>query len=232
MAEDRYRPTLSIDPSASARKDERVAADFSTGATLRVATGGQITLRWPKELVDGADGTVRLGFSQPLLRGFGTDIDTAPLRLARIRDRMSILAFRQALAGVVVETIGAWRNLVQAQRQLEIGEASMERARQQLETNRKLIEAGQMAAREILQNEANIADRELSLIETRNGVTTANFGLIGILDIDSAAVIRPVETPALRRPAPSVAQAMETALGHSPDYARALLGIETAAIGL
>ena len=50
-----------------------------------------------------------------------------------------------------------------------------------------------MAAREILQSEAGVAERELALVETRNAVVAANFSLIDILDIESATEIRPGE---------------------------------------
>ncbi len=234
VAEDRYSPIGSIAPTVRAQRDGQMTADASIGTGLRIPTGGQISLRWSKPLAGGEDtsGTVSLGFSQPLLRGFGTDIDTAPLRVARIGERIGVLAFRQAVAGVVISTIQAWRGLVQSRRQLEIGEASLARAREQLDINRKLVEAGQMAARELLQSEADVAGRELGLVQTRNGVTSANFSLIDILDIDSSTVIRPVEAPSVPRRPLSVEQAIETALRHSPGYAQALLVREIAGIGL
>lgn len=234
VAEDRYRPTAAFSPVVRAAKERDTTAELVAETGLRVETGGQFSLRFSEPVAgpDGADGTVSLSFSQPLLRGFGVDIDTAPLRVARISDRIGVLAFRETIASVVVSTINAWRSLVRARRQLEIGEASLARARQQLETNRTLIEAGQMAAREILQSEADVADRELALVQTRNSVTTANFGLIGILDIDSATVVRPVQVPGAPRPVLSLDEAIETALGHSPGHARALLSREIAGIDL
>ncbi len=90
---------------------------------------------------------------------------------------------------MVDSTIQAWRGLVQVRRQLEISEASLERAMQQLATNRTLIEAGQMAEREILQSEADVAGRELGLVEAQNSVTGANFRLVDILDINDGIVI-------------------------------------------
>ncbi len=234
VAEDRYRPTASFSPTVRAAREMDETAEFTAETGLRIQTGGQFELRWSKPLAgrDDASDSVSLVFSQPLLKGLGAGVDTASLRVARLGERVGELAFREAIAGVVVSTIQAWRGLVRARRQLEIGEASMERARKQLETNRVLIEAGQMAAREILQSEADVAERELGLVETRNGVTSANFQLIGILDIDSAAVVRPVETPAAGRPVLSLAEALETALRHSPRFARALLDKEIADIEL
>ncbi len=234
VAGDRYRPTASIGPSTGVRKGDDPTADLVTEGSIRVPTGGTFALRWSKPLAsEGEDsGVYSLSFEQPLLKGFGVAIDTAPLRVARLRDEINVLSFRQAIAGVVASTIRAWRSLIRANRQLEIAEASLERARDQLEINRALIAAGQMAEREILQSEAEIADRELALVETRNGLTSANFGLIDILDIDSAALIRPLETPAARRPVPGVAEAIEVALQNWPAYSRALLDAEIAGIEL
>ena len=234
VAEDRYRPTASVGSSVGAQREQDWTTDVVAETRLRVETGGQVSARWSKPLAgrDNSSGTVTLRFSQPLLRGFGADIDTASLRVARLGEKMSMLAFRETIAGVVVSTIQAWRGLVRAERQLEIGEASLERAHQQLAINRTLIEAGQMAEREILQSEADVAERELGLIETRNGVTSANFGLIGILDIDSATAIEPLQRPTAPRPVLSVQDAIEMALSHSPNFARALMGKEIAEIDL
>ena len=238
VAGDRYRPTATIGPATRVQKEQDWAADVSVDTGLRVPTGGQFSLRWSKPFAgqddtsDDTSGTVTLAFSQPLLKGFGVSVDTAPLRLARLADEVNVLAFREAIAGVVTSTIRAWRDLVRARRQLEIGESSLERARKQREINRTLIEAGQMAAREILQSEANIADRELALVQSRNRVTASNFGLIDILDIDGATEVRPLETLAARRPVLSLEDAIDVALRHSPSHARALLVKEIVAIDL
>ena len=234
VREDRYRPTLGFQSSARTYKDRDTTADVDVATGLRIPTGGQVTLGWSKPLAGQEDpsDTVTLTFAQPLLRGFGIDIDTAPLRTARLSEKIGVLSFREAIAGAVDSTVAAWRGLVRARRQLEIAEASLERAREQRETNRILIEAGQMAAREILQSDANVANREIALIEARNGVTEANYNLIGILDIDEATVVQPVASPASRRPPPSAADALDTALRHSPGFARAQLNREIAGIGL
>ena len=234
IAEDRYRPTASIGPSVRVDNDEHLTAESSVEAGLRLQTGGQFTLGWSTPLAgdEYSSDTVTLRFSQPLLRGFGTGIETASLRSARLEEQINVLLFREAIAGVVDSTILAWRVLARAQRALEIVKASLDRAREQLEISRTLIAAGRMAAREILQGEADVAQRELELVQTQNGVTAANFGLVSILDIDSAAVVRPVEQPAARRPLVSMEQARGTALSHSPGYARALLNKEIAGIDL
>ena len=234
VAGDRYRPALTIGPSTQAQKEYDWKAEVDVETRLRIRTGGQFTLRWVKPIAgqDDMSDTVTLSFSQPLLKGFGASVDTAPLRSARLTDEVNMLAFREAIASVVTSTIRAWRGLVRARRQLEIGVSSLKRARRQLEINRTLIEAGRMAAREILQTKANIADRELSLVQSRNHVTAANFQLIDLLDIDSATEVRPLETPTTRQSVYPLEEAIDMALRHSHARARALLDKEIATIEL
>ena len=234
VAGDRYRPTVTIAPSTEARRELDWKAGVDTEARLRMRTGAQVTLRWSKPVAgqDDTSGTATLSVSQPLLKGFGVSVDTAPIRLAQLTDKVNMLAFREAVAGVAVSTIHAWRGLVRAQRQHAIDASSLTWARRQLEVNRTLIETGRMAARELLQSRAHVANRELALVESRNRVTAANFQLIDILDIDSATEVRPLETPTARRSAFSLEEAIDVALRHSPARARARLDREIAAIDL
>ena len=234
VAGDQYRPSATITPSASVERDGDPSADVSAGVGIRIPTGGEFTLRWSKPLAgqDEAPASYSLRFEQPLLRGFGVTVDTASLRIARIEETSNILSFRQAITGVVTSTIQSWRALIQANRELEIAEASLVRARDQLDVNRALIKAGQMAEREALQSESEIANRELALEEARNSLTSANFRLIDILDIDSAALIVPLETPASQRTVPSVTEGIAVALRSSPNYLQELLQTEVARIRL
>jgi len=234
VAEDRYRPTVSIRSSANDAKDRYRKADLSTTMSIRVPTGGEFMLGWRKPLVGGGvdSGDYSVVFSQPLLKGFGIAVDTAPLRTARISEKINILNFRDAIAGVVTSTIRNWRDLIRGNRQLKIAEASLKRARDQLKINRALIQAGQMAEREALQSEAEIANREISLVEARNALTEANFKLINTLDIDSSSLIHPLETPRARRAAVGVMEGIEVALRNSPNYLQAILNADIARIAL
>ena len=56
---------------------------------------------------------------------------------------------------------------------MEISEASLQRAREQLEATRALIGAGRVAEREAGRSEAAIANRELALVRARNRLEAA-----------------------------------------------------------
>ena len=234
VARDRYRPEASIEASAHAQRDTRGAAEASIGPSIRIPTGGRFSLRWSEPLAgeDRGAGSWELALAQPLLKGFGPEIDGAPLRRARLEEKIHLLNFRETVAEVVTSVIRAYRAVIRAGRQIEIGRESLDRARKQLATNRSLIRAGRMAAREIIQTEAEVADRELALIESENDLESANAALIDILDVDGVSRILPSTTLVVEPVRPDVEQGFRTALARRPDHLKALLDVETAKLGL
>ena len=187
---------------------------------------------------DDSEQVPTLSFSQPLLKGAGADIDQAQLKQARLSEKSNILDFRRTVSELVVSTISAYRALSQAFRQVEISEASVQRAKQQLEITRTLIQAGQIARREVTRSEATIANRELALLQSRNSLDSANFNLISILDLDSSTRIRPQENLKAEQIRQGdvedlgVQESIDIALHNSPDYRAATLVVESAELSL
>ena len=232
VAEDRYRPTASVGVSASDGNRRSESAEISAGPRLRVPTGGAFNLRWSEPLAGrNVAGSWTLGFSQPLLKGFGPGIDSAPLRIARIRERMNDLSFRQTVATIVESVIPAYRLVIQAHRALAISRDSLARSKKQLAINRSLIRVGRLAEREIVQTEAEIAVRELALAESRNRLHSATVDLVSILDVDAATRIIPMDTTlTVEALHPDPQQSIATAFAVRTDYRRAQLNKEIAAI--
>lgn len=235
VSEDRYRPRANVGALLSESRWGESHADLSVGPTLRVPTGGEFSLLWSRPLdsgnESGANGT--LAFRQPLLRGFGPQVDTAPVRIARLEERKNVLFLRDTIADVIVSAVDAYRSLVRADQTLVIGRESLARAERQLAVNRSLIQSGRMAAQEIVQTEAEVANRALALAESENAMTRANAALLSVLDIDDTARIRPVRAlPSIKRVEPGLDESIETALQHRNDYQRAELDEEATEITL
>lgn len=233
-AEERYRPQASIGASGGAERGRKGTADVSIGPSLRIPTGGSFSLSWSQPVTESGDrsATARLNFSQPLLKGFGTDVDTVPLRFARMDERIHVLSLRDSVAGVVASVISAYRGVSQATRRVEISREALERARKQLAINRTLIRAGRMAEREILQSEAEVANRELALAGDEDRLANANSTLINVLDIDEASEVAVSDEPAILPARPDPEQALKTALARRTDHQNTLLGAEKARINL
>ncbi len=234
VTEDRWTPKFSVGPSASWNpQDQR--AGVGAQMRLRVPTGGAFSLSLNENLSKNFDdsGSQTVSFSQPLLKGAWYGVESASVRQARIAEQINILSFRQAAANLVVSVIRAYRSLTAAVRAVEISEASLQRAHEQLEATRSLISAGRVAQREIGRSEATIANRELALVQTQNRLEDVLFNLRDILELDSSTQIRPLleEFEVDPREATMLPD-LEEVLRNRTDYLQARLRIETSRIGL
>ena len=201
VAEDKFKPDLHIGAvqrfeteDGGWARDDRSA---TVGATLRLPTGASIELvnsvTGGGIGVQGYDNALTLRFTQPWLKGGGIRVNTASVRIARATERIDALVFERAIGDVATAVVVAYRNLLQAQRRVGISARSLQRAQDLLATNRSLIQAGRMAELEVVQAEADVAERELVLVGAENRLDRARLALIDILDLDSDAALHPAE---------------------------------------
>ena len=250
IAEYAYEPQSFLQTSSQASKayathTEGGTQTFNATTSLVVPTGGKFGFTWGTVLGAHPDwhkepiynSAWQFNFIQPLLKGGGLDpqgrvVALAPLTLAWTAEAQNVLALKQTLIGVINTTAQDYRAYVQAQRQLEISRLSLERAKQLVETNRELIRAGRMAEVELVQADADIANRELSLLQAQNSLEAARLTLVQVLNIDRDATFSVVEEVGIKVPVPSVQQAVSLALENRPDYLSAVKSLESAKLSL
>ena len=233
-AEERYDlvGSLSLGANASSRGEE--TADLSIGPSLRVPTGGTFRLSFRKPLAGARDpaASTTLSFSQPLLRGFGRELDTWPLRRARLQEQVNLRAFRDRAAGIVDGAVSAYRGVLRAEQRLVIAREALERSARQLEINRALVEAGRMAPQDLVQTEADVADKEYALADAENALETANSRLVNTLDLEEGVRIEPQDEPPVEAERAELEESLATAFARRTDWLRAETGMEVARMGL
>jgi len=247
QAERRFVPevsfgTLGVEQTGDLGGDAdfyRLAA--GPGMLLRLPTGGDVEVSpgWSvfldgsgQAVTDGAG--VRLRLRQPLLRGGGVKVGTAPVRLARIAEASYVLAFEAATMDVVTAVIYGYRAVIGAERRMAIDRGALDRTRAMLAVNRALIDTGRMAASAIAETEAEVARGGLALTRSRDPRDNATRDLNVMLNLDGGSRVIPTESATLDPggPPPSLEAALARArIGHS-GYRRALLDVESAAIGV
>ncbi len=233
VVESRWAPRVSLSSNARRNRDAS-GGTGGAGMTIMVpATDGRLALNWNESLSDSSPDTRSrsLGFTQPLLKG-GPAIADHAIRSARLGEEGNMLGLRDAAAGLISETIGQYRSLLSAARQVEIAEAALGRAEEQLARTRALIEVGRVARREAVRAEATIANRELALVTARNRLDTFNLALVDHLAFEEAVRIRPLASLTVERREVDHASVLADALSLRTDYRRAQLSVETARIAL
>ena len=242
VAENEFAPHVTFGPYFDWSNGRLTAESRALGVgatmTLRVPTGGEFELRW--QGADEEDGLVpqqprysnelTLTFTQPLLRGAGEAVSTAPVETARLQEEISLLALRATVADVIAAIVQSYHSYIRAERRVDIAVSSLNRARELLRVAEVLIEAGRMAERDIVQTQADIARRELALVFARDRLEASRLALIDILDIDGGTRLRLTDRleEAPEPAAMDEAGGIETALLNRPDYLQALLGVRNA----
>ncbi len=247
IAEDEFAVDINVTPALSYsvfrvnndRTDTR-RGDVDVEILQRLRTGGEFRFLWNnsgREPFDSADAnkyatSSSVNFSQPLLRGAGVEIATADLRIARIDEDIRILTLKSTVMDTVFSVIEAYREFMQAKRQLEISRGSLERSKEQMTINNALVETGRMASQELIQTQSDIADQEVDVLSSENAFDAARLELLQVMDIDKNTMIDPIEKVQAVPVVLDYQQSLSLAFQNRPDYLQSRLDREIARIDL
>ena len=107
---------------------------------------------------------------QQLLAGFGLGPNLRFLRIARTNRKVGDIAFRAQVIATVTQICDLYWDLVSAYDNEQVGERSVEFARQTLDTGRKQLELQAIPEMEVLKAEGEMANREQDLTVSRTNL--------------------------------------------------------------
>ena len=241
-----FTPKLSVS-SIRLRNGGRVATtgevDLSARVSVKIPTGGNISFVWSGKQGQDANGfginsegslsqNLTLNFTQPLLRGAGLAVNRTPIEIARLSEKRNILSLKSTLIEIITSVILTYRELIKAQEQVKISQSSMEIARQELQTNQVLIEAGRLAKVDIFTSEKAVADREVTVLASEEQLKKARLALLQVLDLDRNLNIIAREDAAVQTNPLDFDNILPLALSNSPDYLQVQLDREIAKYNL
>jgi len=251
VAEDEFNPDLNITPGFTLSSSGPTAIDdfrqdtltYATNfsATQKIKTGGNFTFAWANSFANAESSATpsltsswTLGFTQPLLRGAGVDINTVALRSARISDENNILSLQSTLISTITSVITTYRSYLQTYQKRGIAAESLNRTKKQLAINEALVETGRLAGVELIQSQADIAQKEFDFLTSRNNLDNSRLSLIQALDVNKASKVIPVEEDksTLKLIKPDFEKSLKIALANRTDYLQALNNYEVSKMNL
>ncbi|MGV8920026.1 MAG: TolC family protein [Pseudomonas sp.] len=241
VAEDAFTPQAKISSKATGNRghDER-HRDYSLtpSTSLKTPWGTQFSLSWAQNLNRADRGGRKfdhgldLQIVQPLLRGAGREVVTAPLRQARLSETSHRLQLKATVSQTITQIVAAYRELLRAQEQQRIAQTALGRSRALLAVNKALISAGRMAPFEQVQTEADLASQELGVEQTVNRLDASRRELLRLLALDLGAALWASDRFEAKRLEIDQQQALQLALVQQPQYLQQLLAAEQAEISL
>jgi outer membrane protein TolC len=177
---------------------------------------------------------LRFGLSQPLLRGFGSDVNLATVRFSRNAERRSVQELRANLEGLVNQVEAAYWELAVARERLVIEEWLTRvgiQVRDVLERRREFDTRPSEYADAV----ARVEERKSRIIEARRAIRGASDRLKVLINdpqltIGSEVVLVPMDVMLEEPIQYDLRDAVITALENRPEIQIALLGIDDSAI--
>lgn len=226
--------------------DERQVLNTQVGLRRTLTTGGVLTVQQSFDYSDnGTGGLVAVPdpayqsetivqLDQPLLRGFGSDVALAQVRIAANSERDKIAQLKAQLITTVTDTETSYWSLVQAYGALQISKRLLDRGievREVLRDRRDFDTNPSQYSNAV----AAVESRRGDVIRAENVVRSASDRLKNLLNdpeltIGSEVLILPVDRPIDAPLLYSLLDSIQTALANRPEVQRALLGIDDSSI--
>jgi len=207
----------------------------------RFTAGTEVELGWTNSRYDSdAPGLainpsyksmLELGVSQPLMRGWGTEIQTGPLKAAQIEYTASTFQVDSTAADLAAQVKNSYWDLVFAWQDIEVKQFSVSLARKLLEETETKIAAGSLAEIDIYQPQSEVARREEDLIAAEQAIGLAEDELKLLINSkDWQTPFSPTDTPGTEPIQPAPEKILHNALANRPDLKAAKLTVDAARI--
>lgn len=225
---------------------ESQSVGYETGIRKRMTSGGTLAISQGQTYSDDKSTGTRLSpdpsnrafldvtLSQPLLRGFGSTVALAEVRLAENTERRAVHEYKATLITTVTEAERAYWELAQAYRELQIRQRLLQRG---IETRDVLASRRQFDVKpaEFSDAVATVERRRADVIQAENVLRQRSDRLKLLINDDELTVgnetlLLPADE-ALEQPVKfSLLDAVSTALQNRPEVQQALLSIDDASI--
>ncbi|MGH9236600.1 MAG: TolC family protein [Vicinamibacterales bacterium] len=161
-------------------------------------------------------------YVQPLLRNFRIDGTRASLQITQINQQISETALRATISRTLVNVRNAYWDLVYAIASAEVAERSLALATRLVEDNQARVEVGTLAPLDVLQAQAEQANRRGTVAQTAAARRTAELALKQLIvngtdDPLWNVTIEPIDRPTYASTPVDVADAVRRALGIRTD---------------
>jgi outer membrane protein len=176
-------------------------------------------------------------YTQPLLRGFSTDITRQSLQVTRINRDISDVQLRSTITNTLSNVRNAYWNYVYTVQAADVAQQSVNLADQLVKDNQTRVEVGTMAPIDVVTAQSQAATARQNLVAAQSAMYTNELTLkrlivSGTQDPNWNARLDPVDRPEFRPEAIDVATAVRRALSERTDLDIAKKDVEANAVTL
>lgn len=189
-------------------------------ATLKTLLGSSIELELHNSLGPTYyNPKLSLSITQPLLKGFGYDINAFSLLDAQDQMKIAKLTLKRMLMETITTIIKEYHNIVRSYNNLNIQKLTLANRKKELANIQLEIKAGQKPPLAVLEIEASIASQELQIAQAENALQQAKVSLLEKVGVEPNLPYTVVKTITVKNVAlPPLDRLVELALANNTDY--------------
>lgn len=181
--------------------------------------------------------TLTATYTQPLLRGFGLDSLRQQIGITQVNRDIAAEQLRGTIATTVANVRNAYWDLAYAVAAVDVARRSLDLAEKLVEDNQARVEVGTLAPIDVVQAEAEAANRRQSLAQVGATLSTAQLTLkrllvTGTSDPLWSQELRAIDLPQLNAPPLDIEGAVRTALERRTDLMTARKNLDSSDITL
>ena len=234
-----FQSTSRTQPSQNFLEGSFLASDDTvvnqTAVTGLLRWGSRYDLGWNSQRFESNNfsatrnpslsSNLRLNFTQPLLRNFKIDNLRQQLDVSQMNRQIADLDVREQLIATSRSVRNAYWNLAYQMASLEVARQSLELAQESLRNTRSRVEIGTIPPIDVVQDEAEVAQRLEAVIVAEAQISTAEDTLRALVFNPSAPDfwsirIQPDDLPAFQPVQVNVTTVIQNALERRSDLQR------------
>lgn len=170
-------------------------------------------------IYNGYNPMLSLSVTQPLLRGFGPNVNQAALKNAKDMEWLNKLGLRQSVMDQVTQVIGAYRALILSGNNLKNQRLQLEEAQKTFAINKKKIDAGQLPPTGNVQQSYQIESLGLMVEQAENEFKISSQNLLQAIGLDPEMHLSvPSDVQVEKIIIPDRKKAIQRALQHNTQY--------------
>lgn len=189
VARNEFEVKYSLSGLAEYTAEGDLAVRGGPGATLKLPIGTEVSVQTNTSVLGTQTGEATFNLKQPLLRGFGTDVNLVNLRNAKDTECINRLNFKEQFQNTITQVISAYHQLVQDYNTLAVDKASLKDSLDSLKAARLQIKAGNRAETSITQTEAQVARQRYTITSNENTIKQDTQKLLILLGMNPHAKI-------------------------------------------
>ena len=167
-----------------------------------------------------------ISITQPLLKGFGYDINKIDWETSKLTEAGNVLGLRTSVSSTILQVIQSYRSLISASLTYQSNQQALKEAEETLENTEIQVKAGRLARSELLSSKIQVQSAKNQLLSSENQIKQQQQDFATLLGLKKAVTFKVDDKLTIPDITLNEKQLIDYALQNKPDYLQRKIGLQ------